>query len=127
MTQLDEYRDELTDYESMQKAVAQFNQTYGQYARILARRRARMLRQAQTAFDSARSEERAAREAFETATKTAETCQTELDEVGRKLSETGGQIEAIKDSPEMRGARELHRAQSDADRARRDAESAATA
>lgn len=124
MTQLDEYRDELNDYEAMQKSVAQFNQTYGLYAQILARRRARLLRQAQTAFSSARSEAREAREAFEQAEKTVAAYQAELDDVTVRLSETGGQIEAIKDSPEMRGAHELHRAQSDAERARREAQAA---
>ncbi|MDN5848164.1 MAG: TIGR02680 family protein [Nitrococcus sp.] len=124
MTQLDEYRDELDDYESMQKSVARFNHSYGQYARILARRRARLLRQAQTAFDSARTEARAASDRYAEAKQIVEAHEAELDDVGARLSETGGQIEAIKDSPEMRSARDLHRAQSDAERARRDAEAA---
>src|SRR5699024_2358672 len=122
MTQLDEYRDELEDYAAMQQAVAQFNQTYGQYARILARRRARWLRQAQTAFDNASGEARTAQEAFTAAQQAVATRQAELDELGARLSAADGQLEALKDSPEMRSARELQRLQGDTERARRDAD-----
>ncbi|MGB7757888.1 MAG: TIGR02680 family protein [Salinisphaera sp.] len=119
MTQLDEYRDELDDYRAMQSAVAQFNATYGRYARILARRRARDLRQAQTAFDNASSEARAAREALAAAQAALEASQQQVDDTETRAAETASQIEVLKDSPEMRSARELHRAQSVAETAER--------
>ncbi|MGN8199559.1 TIGR02680 family protein [Salinisphaera sp. RV14] len=119
MTQLDEYRDELDDYRAMQAAVAQFNATYGRYARILARRRARDLRQAQTAFDNASGEARAAREALAAAQAALEASQQQVDDTERRAAETASQIEVLKDSPEMRSARELHRAQSAAEDAER--------
>jgi uncharacterized protein (TIGR02680 family) len=119
MTQLDEYRDELDDYRAMQAAVAQFNATYGRYARILARRRARDLRQAQTAFDNASAEARAAREAEAAAQTALETSQTQVEAAETRQAETGSQIEVLRDSPEMRSARELHRAQRTAEDAER--------
>ena len=119
MTQLDEYREELDDYRAMQSAVAQFNATYGRYARVLARRRARDLRQAQTAFDNASGEAREAREALSAAQAALEASQTQVDATETREAETGSQIEVLKDSPEMRSARELHRAQSAAEAAER--------
>ena len=109
MTQLDEYRDELDDYRDMAAAVGHFNDSYGRYAQILARRRARDLRRAQTAFDNASGEARQAREALATAQAALEAGQAEVDTADSRYAETGGQIE-IEGQPEMRSARELHRA-----------------
>ena len=121
MTQLDEYRDELDDYRAMAAAVGQFNASYGRYAQILARRRARDLRRAQTAFDNASGEARQAREALATAQAALEAGQAEVDTADSRYAETGGQIEVLKDSPEMRSARELHRAGTAAEAAERHA------
>lgn len=124
MNQLDEYRDELDDYRAMAGAVGQFNTTYDRYARILARRRARDLRQAQTAFDNASGEARDASETLATAQAALQASQTEVETTETRQGETGSQIEVLKDSPEMRSARELHRAQIDAAAAERAAASA---
>lgn len=99
MTQLDEYRDELDDYRAMQSAVAQFNATYGRYARILARRRARDLRQAQTAFDNASGEAREARDALTAAEEALEASQQQVDATETREAEAASQIEVLKDSP----------------------------
>ena len=125
MSQLDEYRDDLNDYRAMAAAVGQFNKTYGRYAQILARRRARTLRQAQTAFDNASAAARQARDEHAAAEQAVADRRREHETAGEQLAEVGGQIEALKDSPEMRGARELHRAQTEAEQAARDAEAAA--
>lgn len=119
MNQLDEYRDELEDYESMQAAVARFNATYTRYAQIFARRRARDLRQAQTAVDNASAAARDARADHEAAGAALNDCQNQVATTETRQREVGGQIEVLRDSDAMRSATELHRAQREAEAAER--------
>lgn len=53
MNQLEEYGQQLTELNDLAKAIGQFNGRYRQYAQVNARRQARLLRTAQTAFDKA--------------------------------------------------------------------------
>lgn len=124
MNQLDEYREELDDYRAMHDAVARFNGTYSRYAQILARRQARSLRQAQTALDNASAAARQAQSELETAKQTKQQCEQQFRHTGDRLAEIGGQLEALKASPEMRSADQLHRAQSEARQAESRAEQA---
>jgi hypothetical protein len=60
MSELDDIRRGLEEREVMRKAVAAFGSRYRRYAQITTRRRARLLRQAQTDFDNASRELNAA-------------------------------------------------------------------
>lgn len=122
MNQLDENRDELEDHELMQTAVARFNASYTRYAQILARRRARSLRQAQTAFDVTSAAVRDARADRDQAQITLEDNQSRLNDTQARHREIGDQIQVLQDSPEMRSARELQRARETADQTARIAE-----
>ncbi|MGJ9420789.1 TIGR02680 family protein [Massilia sp. CMS3.1] len=53
MNQLEEYGQQLAELNELAKAIGQFNRRYRQYARVNARRQARVLRAAQTGFDKA--------------------------------------------------------------------------
>lgn len=117
MNELDELRDGLQEHESMQQAVARFNQSYGQYACIFARRRARGLRQAQTAVDNASSAARAAREQHAAAQQALIRCQRQLAAAETREAEVASQIDVLQASPEMRSAHELRRARGDAESA----------
>ncbi len=119
MNQLDEYQTELEDHGSMLGAVQRFNTTHGRYAQIFARRRARDLRQAQTAVDNASAAARKAKANHEAAEEALKTSQTQVETTETRQSEVGGQIDALRDSPEMRSANELHRAQTEAEAAER--------
>jgi uncharacterized protein (TIGR02680 family) len=124
MNQLDEYRTELKDHESMRDAVARFNLAYTRYAQIFARRRARDLRQAQGRLDNASTAARDA-QAKHAATEAAlVTNKNQVAATETRQSEVGGQIEVLRDSPEMRSANELHRAQGEAEAAERAADNA---
>ena len=65
MNQLEDYGQQLTELNELAKAIGQFNRRYRQYARVNARRQARVLRAATTAFDNASRDLNEARTAFE--------------------------------------------------------------
>ncbi len=65
MNQLEEYGHQLGELNELAKAISQFNRRYQQYARVNARRRAGVLRTAQTGFDKASRDLNNARTAFE--------------------------------------------------------------
>jgi len=65
MNQLEEYGQQVAELNELAKAIGQFNRRYRQYARVNARRQARVLRTAQTGFDKASRELHEARAAFD--------------------------------------------------------------
>jgi len=65
MNQLEEYGQQLAELSELAKAIGQFNRRYSQYARVNARRQARVLRSAQTGFDKASRDLNDARAAFD--------------------------------------------------------------
>ena len=65
MNQLEEYAQQLAELNELAKAIGQFTRRYRQYARVNARRQARVLRTAQTGFDKASRELHEARAAFD--------------------------------------------------------------
>jgi uncharacterized protein (TIGR02680 family) len=67
MSQLEEYTQQLDELSALGEAVGQFNRQYQRYARVNARRQARVLRSAQTGFDKASRELSEARAAFDMA------------------------------------------------------------
>lgn len=122
--QLDDHRRELQDYSAMHQAVTRFNGSYQHYAQILARRRARELRQAQTAFDNASAAARQAQHRCEAAQATLQEHEQALERQQTRQSEVGSQIRVLQASPEMRSAEVLHRALQDAENAARNATTA---
>lgn len=65
MNQLEEYGRQLAELNELAKAIGQFNGRYRQYARVNARRQARVLRIAQTGFNKASHDLNEARSAFD--------------------------------------------------------------
>ncbi len=121
MTQLDEYRDALASHEALRDAVAQFDRRYGVYARIQARRQARVLRQAQTEFDNASRAIADARGQHVTAEKAVAAHEERHTAVDRKLARDRAALDELRQGPAMRDARRLHDAEQAAEERTRDA------
>jgi uncharacterized protein (TIGR02680 family) len=118
MNQLEDYRRELAELETLRKAVASFTERYRHYAQIATRRRAGELRAAQTHFDNASRELRSAeaelasaRTALESAETRSGDCETALDAARARLS-------ILRADPVMRDAARLHQAETDLQRSR---------
>ncbi|OGA38288.1 MAG: TIGR02680 family protein [Betaproteobacteria bacterium RIFCSPLOWO2_12_FULL_62_13] len=111
MTQLDEYRHELAELESLREGVAQFVKRYGVYARVQARRQARVLRQAQTDFDSASRILNEARTALETAQADVEASEARRDKHERQQTRDRATLDELQRDPVMRDARRLREAE----------------
>ncbi|HEX7381847.1 MAG TPA: TIGR02680 family protein [Nevskiaceae bacterium] len=114
MNQLDAYRAELENYAATRDAVARFNGTYRRYAQILARRRARTLRQSQTRVDNASAAARDARAEQAGAEAALVEARQQRHANETRQAEVAGQLEVLRASPEMRSAQELERARRDA-------------
>ena len=111
MTQLDEYRDALESHKALRDAVALFDRRYRIYARIQARRQARVLRQAQTEFDNTSrilAEARSQHAVAEKAVAVHEERQVELE---RELARDRAALDELRQGPAMRDARRLHEAE----------------
>jgi uncharacterized protein (TIGR02680 family) len=124
MTQLDEYRDALAAHEALRDAVAQFGRRYRVYARIQARRQARVLRQAQTEFDNASRALADARSEHALAEKAVAAHSGRHAELERKLARDRAALDELRQDPVMRDARRLHEAVHAARERARDAEEA---
>jgi uncharacterized protein (TIGR02680 family) len=134
MNQLEEYRAELADSEAMLAAVGAFNERYRAYASVLARRRARDLRQAQSAYEKASREVNEADAALADAETAVEQQRAELQSLTARLDRARVALKVLRDSPAMRDAEALARAEQragvlaeDAADADRDAADARTA
>ncbi|MCK9514724.1 MAG: TIGR02680 family protein [Ottowia sp.] len=117
LNQLDDHRSELQDYSAMHEAVSRFNGTYRHYAQILARRRARDLRQVQTAFDNASAAARQAQHRHDAAQAALQEQEQELAATQTRQGEVSSQANALQRSPEMRDAHALHQARQAAESA----------
>lgn len=82
MTQLDDYRHELAELETLRASIAQFGRRYAQYARVRARREARVLRQGQTEFDNA--------------SRTLSEARAQLDGAEAQVTAHAGRLETLK-------------------------------
>jgi uncharacterized protein (TIGR02680 family) len=124
MTQLDEYRDALAAHEALRDAVAQFDRRYAIYARVQARRQARVLRQAQTEFDNASRTLADARGEHDAAEKAVALHNERHAELDRKLARDRAALDELRQDPVMRDVRRLHDAEQTAGERTRDAEDA---
>jgi uncharacterized protein (TIGR02680 family) len=124
MTQLDEYHDALRAHEALRDAVAQFGRRYRIYARVQARRQARVLRQAQTEFDNASRALSDARGEHAAAERAVAAHGERYAELERKLARDRAALEELQQDPVMRDARRLHEAEHAARERARDAKEA---
>lgn len=111
LTQLDAYYDDLRAHEALREAVTRFLNRYKAYARIQARRQARVLRQAQTEFDSA---SRAAAEAsaeHAAALKAVDIKNSHHSALQTQLVRDRGALEELRHDPAMADATRLHAAE----------------
>lgn len=110
MTQLDEYQDALTSHEALRSAVSGFGRKYRVYARIQARRQARVLRQAQTEFDSASRAMAEARGRHVASGEAVISHEAELERVDLQLATDRAALDELRKGPVMQDAERLQSA-----------------
>ncbi len=124
MGQLEDLRRELEELGAMREAVAAFGNRYKRYAQVAARRKARVLRQAQTEFDTASRELNAALETLERAKEKVERCRAEEQRLDEQLAAGRARLEVLHADPVMRDARRMADAREHAADSRRHAQDA---
>lgn len=124
LNQLEEYRRELEEYETLERAVGQFNQRYRRYAATQARRQAASLRSAQTGFDNASRELGEGRTALRKAQEAEESARGNHAESEAALAASRIRLEELQNDPAMTSAKQLEQAEREAQRRRREAEQA---
>jgi uncharacterized protein (TIGR02680 family) len=107
MGQLEDLRRELDELDEMRRAVASFSRRYRRYAQIATRRKARVLRQAQTEFDNASREYNAAKETLERARDKVERWRAEQLRLDEALAAGRKRLEVLQADPVMRDARRI--------------------
>ncbi|HMO47471.1 MAG TPA: TIGR02680 family protein [Rubrivivax sp.] len=125
LSQLEEYRRELAEYEALERAVGQFSQRYQRYAATQARRQARALRSAQTGFDNASRELNEARQALQQAQAAEADAVAQQDAAEQALYSARLRLEALQNDPAMASAKQLESAEREARRRADDAARAA--
>lgn len=124
LNQLEEYRRELEEYETLERAIGQFNQRYRRYAATQARRQAASLRSAQTGFDNASRELGEGRAALLTAQEAEEAARGGHAESEAALAASRIRLEELQNDPAMASAKQLEQAERDAKRHCQEAEQA---
>ena len=107
MSELDDIRRGLEEIEAMRKAISSFGARYRRYAQVATRRKARVLRQAQTDFDNASREVNAAEKELETARSKVSSWQSTQQELDQKLATDGARLRVLQSDPVMRERRRL--------------------
>jgi len=107
MGQLEGLRRELEELGAMRQSVAAFGARYERYARIAARRKARVLRQAQTEFDNASRELSSAERALERAREKVQRWLAEQQRLDEQLAAGRARLKVLEADPVMRDARRL--------------------
>jgi uncharacterized protein (TIGR02680 family) len=107
MTQLNIYRDELSQIERVLAAVSQFDQRYRLYAQIQARRQARVLRKAQTEHDNQSHDLHEAEARLERAEAAVQRHDARCQELDRELRRQRAILEELQADPAMLDARRL--------------------
>lgn len=118
MSQLDDIRRELEELQAMHRAVTTFVARYRRYAQIATRRRARVLRQAQTEFDNTSHELNEARAELEEARRQVEHWQEEQREREELVATDAARLAVLTQDPVMRDAARIADARRTADRSR---------
>jgi uncharacterized protein (TIGR02680 family) len=107
MSELDDIRRTLEEVEAMRKAISSFETRYRRYAQVATRRKARVLRQAQTDFDNASRELNAAQSDLESARSKVTHWQSAQRESEQLLAADRARLSVLHKDPVMRDAREL--------------------
>ncbi|MGH3341449.1 MAG: TIGR02680 family protein [Carbonactinosporaceae bacterium] len=118
---LEEDRESLRAMTEARDAATSFLTHYRRYARIAARRKAKLPRDAQFAYEKTNRELTAVEAEFARAEGELEAARAKLHELGEHRSRLRSRDQALRDSPEMRDARELENVANTADRLRREA------
>src|SRR6185437_4579052 len=111
MTQLEELRRELDELQAMRKAVSAFGERYQRYAQVATRRRARVLRQAQTTFDEVSRELNSGEQTLERASAAVTQWQEETQRLDEQLVQDAQRISVLETHPTMQDARRVADAQ----------------
>lgn len=111
--QLEEDRRQLDEFQALARAVTRFEQRYRIYASTQSRRQARVLRQAQTDFDSASRARNEAQAGFEQAQAEEEKARATHDEAAIALRRARAKLDALRLDPAMEDANALDRAEKD--------------
>jgi len=107
MSELDDIRRTLEEVDAMRKAISSFETRYRRYAQVATRRKARVLRQAQTDFDNASRELNAAQSDLEGARSKVTHWQAIQRESEQLLAADRARLNVLHKDPVMRDAREL--------------------
>jgi uncharacterized protein (TIGR02680 family) len=102
--ELDDIRRGLEEIEAMRKAIASFGTRYRHYARVATRRKARVLRQAQTDFDNASREVNAAERELEKTRSAVASLQSTRQELEQLLAGDAARLRVLQAHPVMREA-----------------------
>jgi len=107
MNQLEEYGQQLHELGELAKAIGQFNRRYSQYARVNARRQARVLRSAQTSFDKASRDLNDARAAFDADQAAEAGLRASLDAAETRQLRDRAALDEMQSDPLMQDARRI--------------------
>jgi len=126
MNQLDDFRRELEELDAMCKAVNAFERRYRRYAQVASRRRAAVLRRAQTLHDHTSRDLNAAEQELREVQAEVARVRMMLTELEARLIEDRARLGALKEDPVNRDANRLDRARTETDKARLDHDGAET-
>ncbi|HEY5088113.1 MAG TPA: TIGR02680 family protein [Gemmatimonadaceae bacterium] len=107
MSELDDIRRDLEEIEAMRKAIGAFGARYRRYAQIATRRRARILRQAQTDFDNASRDVNAAQAELDEARARVARHQSNQQNLDEQLAADDARLRVLRSDPVMRDAARL--------------------
>jgi len=127
MNQLEEYGQQLAELNDLAKAIGQFNGRYRQYARVNARRQARLLRTAQTHFDNASRDLNKARTAFDADLRDETALRAAHDAAEAQQLRDRAALEEMQSDPLMQDARRINELELNFKARQRDLTAAATA
>lgn len=113
LTQLEEDRRQLEEFQALARAVTRFEQRYRVYAGTQSRRQARGLRQAQTEFDSASRVRNEAQAGFERAQVDEQDARAGHDEADLAVRRARTRLDTLRLDPVMADANALDRAERD--------------
>lgn len=120
LNQLEEDRNQLEEARRLEQATSQFERRYRRYSGMLARRQARELRQAQTAFDNASDARNRAQAAFAQAQVQETTAQEALENAKQAHLVARERLETLQSDPANQDANRLTQAGKDADQRQRE-------
>ena len=110
LSQLEEDRLQLEEYQSLARAVERFNKRYRVYAGTQTRRQARALRQAQTEFDNASQARTKAQTRLDEARADEAGQRARFEQADLALAGSRARLDALREDPAMQDANRLESA-----------------